>query len=335
MDQRQKVAILRVLRDAGGAMGSSGISKGIEAYGYDTSPRTIRSYLEDLELRGLVSASRRGRGGGRAITPAGISEIDDALLLERVGLAAVRVDTLAWQTSFDPARRQGRVVLNTSIIDRRALPRAMREMAAVFARGYSMGEHMTLFSSGEAVEGARIGSGRIGIGTVCSVTLNGVLLGARVPIKSRFAGVLELRDGVPTRFTDAVHYDGTSLDPLEVFVKVGLLSVRQATRTGTGRIGASFREVPTCALDTVLRVADQMRDCGMDAVLAVGKPGQPLLGVPVPEGRTGLIVAGGLNPLAAVEEAGVETVNYTLCRTAEFSLLHRYDDLAREMEISL
>jgi repressor of nif and glnA expression len=55
-------------------------------------------------------------------------------------------------------------------------------------------------------------------------------------------------------------------------------------------------------------------------VLTVGSPGTPLLDIPVSQGRVGLIVAAGLNPIAAVEEQGVPTENHameTLCEFAE------------------
>jgi repressor of nif and glnA expression len=51
-------------------------------------------------------------------------------------------------------------------------------------------------------------------------------------------------------------------------------------------------------------------------VLTVGTPGTPLLDIPVSQGRVGLIVAAGLNPVAAVEEQEIPTENHameTLC----------------------
>ena len=44
----------------------------------------------------------------------------------------------------------------------------------------------------------------------------------------------------------------------------------------------------------------------------LGKPNQPLLDIPVSTGHVGIIVVGGLNPIAALEEEGIATVNTSL-----------------------
>ena len=53
----------------------------------------------------------------------------------------------------------------------------------------------------------------------------------------------------------------------------------------------------------------------------VGRPNQPLLDIPVGYGRVGIILAGGLNPLAAAEEIGIETRNRALHTLVDFSHL--------------
>jgi repressor of nif and glnA expression len=92
--------------------------------------------------------------------------------------------------------------------------------------------------------------------------------------------------------------------------------------------------VPTCALDRVRKVLAALEEADIGRALLVGKPGQPLLGVPVQEGRTGFIVPGGLNPLAAVEEAGIATRNAALSHMVAFHRLQHYRDLADELGIA-
>jgi hypothetical protein len=43
-------------------------------------------------------------------------------------------------------------------------------------------------------------------------------------------------------FVEIIRYDGTSLDALEIFIRSGMTDYTGATETGTGKIGASFRE---------------------------------------------------------------------------------------------
>jgi len=108
---------------------------------------------------------------------------------------------------------------------------------------------------------------------------------------------------------------------LGIFIKGGMTSVRQVVLTGSGKIGASFREVPSVALPKVEKIRRKLDKIGLGGVLIIGKPGLPLLEIPVSEGRVGMIVAGGLNPLAAVEESGITTENIALRKLFEFEQL--------------
>ncbi|RJP30432.1 MAG: DUF128 domain-containing protein [Candidatus Omnitrophota bacterium] len=332
INPKQKVAILRILRDAGEAIGSATIADELAAYGFELSGRTIRLYLQEMEQDGLVTPARRGREGGRTITPAGYEEIHDALVTNRVGFMASKVDELACRTTLNLRSRSGLVVLNVTTIDETQLNRAIREMVPVFKMGMGMGEFIVLARAGECLGSFRVPPGKVGIGTVCSVTINGVLLSARIPAVSRFGGVLEVHDGRPVRFTDVIYYNGTSLDPLEIFIKGGLTSVREAARTGHGRIGASLREIPTASLSETRTIRSRLEEIGLNGILMLGKPNQSLLEFPIDEGRTGMIVTGGLNPTAAIQEAGIPTSNIALCTMVEFDrLIHFKKEMANVM----
>jgi repressor of nif and glnA expression len=292
LEPKLKIAILRVLRDAETAIGSQAIAREIQSFGFDSSPRTIRLYLQDMAHMGLVDEeARRGRGGGRSITRKGIDEIKDALAIDRVGFTAAKVDNLSWQMTFNPSSAQGLIVLNVSTIEANSLERALEEMLPVFEAGLAMGDYMAVAREGEMLGRFRVPEGKVGIGTVCSVTVNGALLSMRIPTVSRFGGVLEIQDHRPIRFTDVIYYDGTTLDPLEVFIKSGLTSVREAVAKGHGRIGASFREVPTAAMDDAAKIFRR------------------------------------LNPVAAVEELGIRTQSQALSTLYDFHRLIHYREV--------
>ncbi len=331
-DPKMRVAILRVLRETDGAVGSTEIAEALRVQGFDHSPRTIRLYLQEMEEEGLVDEARRGRHGGRTITSKGIEEIKDALVIDRVGFTAARVDTLTWQMNFSPATGSGRIILNITTVSDDLAETALKEMVPVFEAGLSMGNFLAVARSGERLGAFEVPQGQVAFGTVCSVTVNGAFLSERIPTVSRFGGVLEISNGEPARFTDVIYYDGTTLDPLEVFIKGGLTSVRQAAATGNGRIGASFREVPTTALGHVAQLLRRLRRMGLGDDLLLGKPNKPLLDFPVHEGRTGLILAGGLNPAAAVQEAGIPTHNFALSTLFEYSKLMHYSRVREHLK---
>ena len=184
-----------------------------------------------------------------------------------------------------------------------------------------MGRFVASAGSGERLAGFAIPAGRTGLGTVCSVTLNGVLCAHGIPVSSEFGGLLELRDGQPHRFAQIIHYDAATIDPIEIFIKGGMTSVGGAARTGTGTIGASFREIPAVVLPKATKLMEALERLGLGGVLAIGIPGKALLDVPVSQGRVGLVVAAGLNPVAAVEEAGIPTENRAMASLCEFDKL--------------
>jgi hypothetical protein len=165
------------------------------------------------------------------------------------------------------------------------------------------------------------------VGTVCSITLNGVLLKHGIPTISRFGGLLELQDKKPVRFVEVIMYDGTSIDPLEIFIRSGMTNYLGAIKTGNGRIGASFREFPAESRDLVEHLAERLKRIGLGGLMKIGKQGQALLDIPVNEGRVGAVVIGGLNPVSILEETGIRAYSRALAGLIDFSRLFRYEEM--------
>ncbi len=328
----KRLAILRVLREANGPLGSSKITERLAALGHDMSERTVRFHLLDMDKTGLTLNLGRS---GRAITPRGSSELDSARSYEKVGYLSAKIDQMTYKMDFDLASKTGTVVLNVSLIARDELYRCVPLIQKVFAAGYAMGKLMTLLGPGESVGRVAVPEGNVGIGTVCSITLNGVLVSQGIPTHSRFGGLLELREHKPTRFTEFINYDGTTVDPLEVFIRSVMTDYVGATRSGNGLIGASFREVPADSRDHVLDLDRRMERVGLRGIFLVGWPGRPLLDIPVSEGRLGVVVIGGLNPVAILEEKGIEVRRTgALAGLIEYDRLFPYEELedrAREI----
>ena len=144
------------------------------------------------------------------------------------------------------------------------------------------------------------------------LVLSALLLTHGVPTYSRFGGLLEMRDYRPTRFVEAIYYSGTSLDPLEIFIRGRMTDYLGATKNGNGRIGASFREMPAESRDTVTELAKELEEAGLGGFMTIGWPNQPVLEIPVNQGQVGAIVIGGLNPAAILEEKGIKTQSRAL-----------------------
>lgn len=150
---------------------------------------------------------------------------------------------------------------------------------------------------------------------------NGILLHHRIPLKSRFGGILQIDNSKPRRFTEIIEYSGSSLDPAEIFIKGKMTSVLDAARVGGGKVLAGFREVPVACLPEAEDILNRLDQIGISGTIIVGEPNQPTLQIPVSSGYAGLVILAGLNPLAAVEETSIDTRNISLSMMMDFQKL--------------
>ena len=322
--RRKMVAILRVLQDSPTPLGSQRIAEMLLMSGVDLSERAVRNYLAQAdELGWTENLGRRGR----RLTPQGSQEIEGALVVDKVGFVSARVDALAFQMDFDLSTLSGSVIVNISCLSPRDLHPALHELIPVFDANLGMGRLLGFGVAGERIGDFRVPRGCVAIATVCSVSINALLLHAHIPVTSRFGGLVQLEKTRPRRFTQIITYDGSSLDPLEIFIRGHMTTVADAAHTGAGILGASFREAPAVTAADVRRIADLSEAAGLGGTLAIGNPGQPLLDIPVGQGRVGIVVCGGLNPIAAVHEAGIAMTSTAMSTLCDFSELFDYRDL--------
>lgn len=323
---RYRLTILELLNAAPGPLSSTRIAESLAEAGNDVSERTIRAYLQQMDEDGLTQCIGRS---GRLITPAGKTEVGAARILERVGFVSARIDRLSFLMSFDLVRQAGTVVANLALVSPGDLRECLDDICQVFACGYAMGTQVALLGPGESIGDTVVPPGKIGLCTVCSVTLNGVLLKHSVPVRSPFSGLVDLHEGEAVRFAELVSYEGTSLDPLAMFIRGGMTDYLGAIRTGTGRIGAGFREIPAESRDKVADLANQLEAVGLGAFMSIGCPGQMLLNMPVREGCCGMVLIGGLNPVSIMVERGFRIQPTALAGLIEFNRLRHYRELPK------
>ncbi|OPY68701.1 MAG: Ribonuclease R winged-helix domain protein [Syntrophorhabdaceae bacterium PtaU1.Bin034] len=323
--KKKKLLILGVLKNSSGPLTSAKIAQELLLLGHEVSERTVRLYLQEMEANGLIDGNGKR---GQQITEQGLSELDSSKIIERVGFLSAKIDQMTYRMNFDLNTTSGSVVINLTIVEPKHVAKHVDLVSKVYEDGYAMGHLLTFLEPGETLSHVTVPEGMIGVGTVCSITLNGVLLKHGVPTASRFGGLLELQDRKPVRFAEIIMYDGTSIDPLEVFIRSGMTNYTGAVQTGTGRIGASFREFPAESRELVEHLAGKLKRIGLGGFLTIGRPGQTLLDIPVSEGRVGAIVIGGLNPVSILEEMGIRAYSRALAGLIDFSRLFRYDEMA-------
>jgi len=319
-------AILKMMGDDESPIGAARLSSRLRVTGVNARPRTVRAYLLALDGEGLTEQVSRRLG--RRLTERGRRALLDLGGVTKLGLVAARVDDYGYRMTYRYSSGRGSVVANVAILRESDLARALMYAVPVLRAGYAVGDRLAVRRAGEKIGEITVPLGAVGLATVCSVTINGVLISKGVPVISRFGGLLEVRQGRPVRFLELIEYRGTTVDPLEVFARAGMTRASECARSGNGVVGASFREIPSAAVAVVRRLLAGLRERGLGGDIALGEPGSPLLDIPVTEGRTGLILIGGLNPLAALQEAGIPQTTRSLSGLCDIGMFMRADEAA-------
>ncbi len=327
--EREKIAILRILAEAQGAAGSKVIARHLkDEYGIDLSERAVRYHLGLLDERGFThKVSRRS---GRDITAAGFEELENARVTDKVGFVIEKIEKLAFQSSFDPVSLTGQIPVNISLFPEKKFSRALKAMSPAFSSGLCVSQMVAGAAAGERLGGRLVPPGQVGLATVCSIVINGVLLKAGVPMDSRFGGILQLRNHRPWRFTQIIDYTGSSLDPSEIFIASRMTTVSQAAQTGYGKVLSNFREIPAMCLPLARDILEKLRKARIGGVVTLGEAGRPVCEMPVSLNRAGMVLLGGLNPVAAAAEAGIETVNQAMSGLVDYGSLKSFQDVSKE-----
>ena len=322
--ERKVLHTLRILRDSSDPLGARIIARRLEGSGINLSERAVRYHLKLMDERGLTRLVGRD---GRLITDQGIEELNSALVQDKVGLAISKIELLAYRTDFDWRTRTGKIPINISFFPKDKFKKALQAMTPVFSAGLCAGDRVAMAEEEEYLGGIRVPPGKVGLATTCSIVANGALLKAGVPIDSRFGGILQVREHQPIRFVELIHYSGSSLDPSEVFIRGKMTSVRAASKRGNGNILANFRELPSICHSTAHEVVMGLKEAGLTVLLVMGNTSEPVCEIPVDLNRVGMILIGGLNPVAAAEEAGIEAESHAMSTVMEYEDMVKFQEL--------
>lgn len=323
--ERKVLAILKILSDSHEALGARVIARRLPDHGIELGERAVRYHLKLMDERGLTQLL--GRRDGRVLTEQGIKEVRNALVKDKVGFAISRIELLAFRTSFNPQNRTGSVPVNVSLFAKEQFSKAVQAMRPAFAKELCVSHLVAISKEGEKLGELIVPEGKVGLATVCSIIVNGTLLKAGVPTDSRFAGLLQIRNHRPLRFVELIHYAGSSIDPSEMFIKARMTSVAEVIRSGDGTILANFREIPALCQPIAEEVVTKLKEAGLGGLLLMGNISEPVCEVPVELNRIGIVLIGGLNPVAAAEEAGIHAENHAMSTVVEYENLIKFEEL--------
>jgi HTH-type transcriptional regulator, global nitrogen regulator NrpRI len=299
--ERKLIEIMRVIHESDKPIGARAIADELNNRGYDIGERAVRYHLRILDERGFT---RKHGYAGRTLTELGESEMNDALIGDRFGFVISRIEEMAFRTTFDPETGDGVVPVNISYFDRDDLETVIDVVSYIAHSGYMISPRVKIIEEEEDL--VYLPPGKVGIATVCSVTFDGLLLNAGIPVEPSYGGILQMENRKPSRFLDLISYSGTSIDPIQIFMKRKPTSVLEVVEKGEGIILANVRQINSSAYDRVAEIIKQAEKAGLGGFFPFGEIDEPLLGAPIEIGKFGIAIVGGINGICALEETGIK-----------------------------
>jgi repressor of nif and glnA expression len=228
-----------------------------------------------------------------------------------------RIENLMHQVSFDPVEMKGRIITNTSLVEKEHLDETLNIFYDVIQSGLAVSPMIKIAQE----------KGSVKIKTACSLTICGVLLKHGIPVHPKGGGLVEVVDREPTRFTEMLMYWATTIDPIDVLTAQGLMDITGMMRTGNGRILGNLQEAPMIARDRIEEVLDLLASGGFAGVLELGAPNMNVLGVSVDRDHVGIALVGGTNLVAAARECHIDVVHESISDLTDISEMKHIEEL--------
>ncbi|HWQ67408.1 MAG TPA: NrpR regulatory domain-containing protein [Methanospirillum sp.] len=312
--EHKYIEILRILKDYQEPMGAKRLSELLAERGYVMTDRAVQYYLRYLDTRGFTE---KVGNQGRILTNTGINETDRALVEDRIGFVISKLERLAFRSTFDPDTSTGDVAYNLTVVPDEDLHTVMGVFERVRDSGCSF-----FRSYGLLDRDPRIPSGHTGILTVCSITMDGVFQHNGIPVKMAYGGTIRLAEGKPVEFVDLIGYQGSTVDPLQLFINSGLTAIGQFIRDGNGVLLANIRQIPGSAGDRASDLISRMQGCGFRFPLMMGR-GQ-IFNLATDPNRISLVSYSGMNSIGYAAEEGFKVKTEIGAGTIPFSRILDY-----------
>ena len=198
---------------------------------------------------------------------------------------------LIQQVNFDVEKRKGDIISNVSFLDKDDLDKAMTIMEDTYNSNpkyinpyYKLIDHP-------------YDDDKIGIDTICSLSIDGLLINNGIMCNPIYGGLLELTE--PPLFIDLISYNGTTIDPHKIFLSKNMTSI--SANMGTKKILASFKEIPYVARDYAVHLLDILKNTGF-SIYKIGKPREVTYNAKADNYNFGVVAGSGLNTIGAIKE---------------------------------
>jgi repressor of nif and glnA expression len=313
--ERKLVEIIRIINESDKPLGARLIADELHTRGFAIGERAVRYHLRILDERGFTE--KHGYIG-RTITERGRKELSDALISDRFGFVITKIEQLIYKTNYDLDTGKGDVIVNLTNIDKDDFDNATDIIKHAMDYGATISPRVAILEEDTDMD-IYVPKGKVAIATVCSITLDGLLLKSGIPVMPIYGGVMQMEDHKPEGFLDLISYSGTSIDPIKIFIRRKATSILDTIETGNGRMLANVRQIPTSAASLAAEVFERAKKVDISGHLCIGNPDEDVLYAPIEKGKVGIPVMVGTNAVAAVEEAGINVDTHPVSAMFEYS----------------
>ena len=202
---------------------------------------------------------------------------------------------LIQQVNFDVEKRKGDIISNVSYINRVDLDSALEIMEETYNNNpkyinpyYKLIDHPTH-------------EDKIGIATICSLSIDGILIDNGIMSNPKYGGLLELTE--PPLFIDLISYNGSTEDPHKIFLAKNMTSITR--NIGPNKILASFKEIPYISRDYSVYLLDILNNIGF-SIYKIGKPRELAYNAKADNYNFGVVTGSGLNAIGAIKEKSID-----------------------------
>lgn len=141
---------------------------------------------------------------------------------------------------------------------------------------------------------------KIGIATICSLSIDGVLIKNGIMSNPKYGGLLEISK--KPLFIDLISYTGSSIDPHKIFISKDMTSITQKNKST--KILASLKEIPYVSRDHTIYLLDILKNIGF-SIYKIGKPRELIYNAKVDNYNFGIVTGSGLNIISSLKENNI------------------------------
>ena len=159
---------------------------------------------------------------------------------------------------------------------------------------------------------------RIGLATICSLSIDGILIDNGIMSNPKYGGLLELTE--PPLFIDLISYNGSTEDPHKLFIAKNMTSITK--NNGPNKILASFKEIPYISREQSVQLLDILNNVGF-SIYKIGKPREVTYNAKADNYNFGIVTGSGLNTIGAIKEKGIKVKVKAIEKLLPFEKMNR------------